>query len=110
MRIIFFGTPYFAATILQALVARGIEIAAIVIRPDKPKGRSLKLEAPAVKIEALKLLPHVPILQPLKCSAPEVIQELKAFNADLFVVVAFGEIISQTLLDVPPLGCINVHG
>ncbi|MBS0654658.1 MAG: methionyl-tRNA formyltransferase [Verrucomicrobia bacterium] len=109
MRIVFFGTPEFAATILHKLIEANINIVAIVTKPDKPKGRSLKLQSPPVKELAEKLLPGVPIFQPERGSSPESIEVLKALQADLFVVVAYGEIISQDLLDVPKRGCINVH-
>lgn len=109
VRIVFFGTPGFSAKILKELVQAGHQIVAIVTKPDKPKGRSLHLQPPYVKIEAERLLPKVSIFQPAKCSTPEMVDTLKTFQADLFVVVAFGEIISQAILDIPKLGCINVH-
>src|SRR5438445_6145 len=109
MKVIFFGTPLFAATHLEALVKQGIEIVAVVTKPDKPQGRNLLLQSPPVKTVAVKLLPNVPIFQPEKCSTPEFVEILKAFNADLYVVVAYGEIIKQQALDLPRLGCINVH-
>jgi methionyl-tRNA formyltransferase len=109
MKCIFFGTPEFASAILEKLVQAGIQFAAVVTRPDTPQGRLRKLTAPAVKQTALKILPDVPILQPVKCSSPESIQELKRVHADLFIVAAYGEILSQAVLDIPPKGCINVH-
>ena len=109
MRIVFFGTPTFAETILNTLIDHKIDIVAVVTRPDKPKGRSKKLKPPPVKACAQKRLPAVPLHQPTKASTPEFAETLKALNADLFVVVAYGEIIKQFLLDIPPLGCINVH-
>ncbi len=108
MRVVFFGTPEFAATVLQAIFSE-CEIVAIVTRPDTPQGRSQKLQPPAVKQKATEILPHIPLLQPLKCSTPEQIEILKSYDADLFIVVAYGEILSQALLDVPKLGCINLH-
>lgn len=109
MKVIFFGTPEFAAHILEALVQAKVTIAAIVTKPDKPQGRSLKMTPPAVKQLAERLLPDVPIFQPEKCSTPESIEQLKTIGADLYVVVAYGEILSQALLDVPKFGAINVH-
>lgn len=109
MKIVFFGTPDFAATILEKLIANGIEVVAIVTRPDRPQGRSLKVQASAVKVKASKLLPSCPIFQPEKCSTDEFVKVLQGIQADLYVVVAFGEIVSQQVLDLPPLGCINVH-
>ena len=109
MKIVFFGTPVFAARHLEALVEQGIEVVAVVTKPDKPQGRNLVLQAPPVKTVAEKLLPQVPVFQPEKCSTPEFVEVLKAFQADLYVVVAYGEIIKQAVLDLPPLGSINVH-
>jgi methionyl-tRNA formyltransferase len=109
MKCIFFGTPEFAASILEKLHEAKIQIVAIVTRPDTPQGRSLMLSPPAVKRAASSLFKDVPLLQPSKSSSPEFIEILKSFGADLFIVVAYGEIVSQTLLDIPPKGCINVH-
>ncbi|HPE85149.1 MAG: methionyl-tRNA formyltransferase [Chlamydiia bacterium] len=109
MRVVFFGTPTYAEHILSYLIDSKIEIVAIVTRPDKPKGRARKMQSPPVKLLAQKLLPNVPIFQPSKASTPEFTQTLQEIKADLFVVVAYGEIIKQFLLDIPPLGCINVH-
>ena len=109
MRIIFFGTPPIAADIFKALLEQGVEVAAIVTKPDRPKGRSGTLIPPAVKLLAQEILPDVPLYQPPKVSTEEYAQILEEFNADLFVVVAYGEIISQRLLDIPSKGCINVH-
>ena len=109
MKIIFFGTPEFASRHLEALVQSGMNIVACVTKPDKPQGRNLRLAPPDVKVVSEKLLPHVPIFQPEKCSTPEFAELLRSFDADLFVVVAYGEIIKQHVLDIPKLGCINVH-
>ncbi|MCB1149226.1 MAG: methionyl-tRNA formyltransferase, partial [Chlamydiia bacterium] len=109
MRIVFFGTPDFASQILRFLVAENQEIVGVVTRTDKPKGRSLQLAPPPVKEAALELLPNVSLYQPLKASTPEFIDRMRALNPDLFVVVAYGEIMSQELLDVPKIACINIH-
>jgi methionyl-tRNA formyltransferase len=109
MRIIFFGTPEFAATVLEELVKAKVDIVAIVTKPDKPQGRSLTLQPTSVKETAQKLLPEVPLFQPLKCSTPENIEVIKQFRPDLFVVVAYGEIMSQALLDAATWGGINIH-
>jgi len=109
MKVIFFGTPDFAAEHLKILVEKGVEVLAVVTKPDKPQGRSLKMQPAAVKVMAEKILPHTPLFQPEKCSSPEFIEVLKQFPADLYVVVAYGEIIKQQVIDLPPLGCINVH-
>lgn len=113
MRIVFFGTPQFAANILQTLieksVSQAIQIVGIVTRSDKPKGRSSDLIAPPVKQIALAHLPEVPLFQPVKASDPEFIKKLGELQADLFVVVAYGQILRQSVLDLPSKGCINVH-
>lgn len=109
MKIVFFGTPEFAAKHLERLVSEKIDIVAIVTKPDKPQGRSQKLQPTPVKILAQKRIPHVPLFQPEKCSTAEFTEVLKGFQADLYVVVAYGEIIKQAVLDLPTFGCINVH-
>ena len=109
MKIIFFGTPDFAANMLDDLVRANVEVVAIVTKPDKPQGRSSKLVPTRVKAKAHDLLPHIPVYQPEKCSTPEFVSILQSFAADLYVVVAYGEILRQEVLDIPPLGCINVH-
>ena len=108
-RIVFFGTPSFAAAVLQFLLDRGVQIAAVVTQPDKPKGRSLQLGTSPVKSLLLQQALEIPLLQPEKASDPQFLEKLASFKADLFVVVAYGQILSQKLLDIPPLGCINVH-
>lgn len=107
MKIIFFGTPPFSATVLEYLLSHGHNIVAVVTKPDRPKGRSNAPQPSAVKQLALKH--HLPLLQPLKSSSPEGAKELEAFDADLFIVVAYSEILKENLLSMPRLGCINVH-
>lgn len=109
MRIVFFGTPVWAASILDAMIDHRSVIVGIVTKPDTPKGRSSKLLPPPVKKVALDRLKNVPLFQPERISTPEYCEKLAALRADLFVVVAYGEIISQALLDLPIMGCINVH-
>ena len=109
MKIVFFGTPDIAAKLLETLVKKKIEIVGVVTKPDTAKKRSNKPIASEVKAKTLELLPNTTILQPIKCSQDETKQALEKLQADLFVVAAFGEIISQDILDIPPLGCINVH-
>lgn len=109
MKIIFFGTPPFAANLLKFLLENGKTISAIITKPDKPQGRSQKPLFPAVKEFALSHAPEIPLFQPEIVSTAEFLPILEAFNADLFVVVAYGEIIKQSLLDMPRLGCVNVH-
>lgn len=105
MRIIFMGTPDFAVPALDAIKS---SVVAVVTQPDRPKGRGHKLQPPPVKIFAEEN--NLPVLQPLKVRAPEVIEQIAEFKPDLIVVVAFGQILPQKLLDVPKFGCINVHG
>lgn len=106
-RLLFFGTPAFAAEQLEELIARGATIAGVVSKPDRPQGRSLRLEPTAVKQVALRHA--LPLFQPEKASSPEFLEQFKALEADLFVVVAYGEIIKSHLLEMPALGCINLH-
>src|SRR5262249_36053283 len=107
--IVFFGTPSFAAEILHSLIEHKVPIVAIVTQPDRPKGRSLQVIPSEVKTIAEQHLPDVPIFQPEKASNAAFLAELKALPADLYVVVAFGQILPQSLLDIPKLGCINIH-
>lgn len=108
MRIVYFGTPQLAAEMLKAVAgAPGAELVAVVTQPDRPRGRSKKLLAAPVKECAQALA--LPVLQPERASTPEFTEQLRALNADLFVVVAYGEILRQDLLDVPSIACINVH-
>lgn len=107
MKIIYFGTPEFAAEVLRYLLDHGVQVAAIVTQPDRPKGRSLQLTASPVKTIALEK--NIPLFQPEKASNEAFLQQLATFEADLFVVVVYGQILSQKLLDIPPLGSINVH-
>ncbi|GAB4226153.1 MAG: methionyl-tRNA formyltransferase [Chlamydiales bacterium] len=107
MKIVFFGTPNFAANTLQFLLDHAIPIKAVVTKPDKARGRSKILQPTPVKVVANEH--YLPIHQPEKASDPEFARILERYQADLFVVVAYGEIISQQLIDMPKLGCINVH-
>ena len=110
MKIVFFGTPVFASCVLKALVdSNSHEIVAIVTKPDKPQGRNLQPQKTSVKEIAEKILPNVPLFQPTKCSSSDFIPILQQFSADIFVVVAYGEIVSQAILDLPKYGCINIH-
>lgn len=109
MRIVFFGTSSFAAKVLAELIENHYEIVAVVTRPDRLKGRHLQVSSPPVKETAHKLLPALPIFQPEKASLPEFASVLQTFNADLFIVVAYGEIIRKNLLEMPKKGCVNIH-
>lgn len=107
MKIVFMGTPDFAVGALEALIEAGHEITAVVTQPDKPKGRSKELQFPPVKECAVK---HgIPVFQPQKIKTPENIKELKKYPADIYIVAAFGQILSREILDTPKYGCINIH-
>ena len=108
MKIIFAGTPDFAVPSLQMLLASKHEVCAVYTQPDRPAGRGRHKHASPVKELALKCA--IPVFQPLTLKTDEDLQQLVSFNADLMVVVAYGMILTQALLDVPRLGCINVHG
>lgn len=109
MNIIFFGTPAFAADVLDYLLKHGVKIQAVITKPDKPQGRSGTPVPTPVKVCALSQHPPLPVFQPAIVSDLEFAPILQTFNSDLFVVVAYGEIIKQHLLDMPRLGCINLH-
>lgn len=107
MKIVFMGTPDFAVGALEALIGAGHEITAVVTQPDKPKGRSKELQFPPVKECAAK---HgIPVLQPRRIKTPEAIEELKKYPADVYIVAAFGQFLSQEILDMPKYGCLNIH-
>ena len=108
MRVIFMGTPDFAVPSLQALLDHGYEVCAVYTQPDKPKGRGHKLQPPPVK--ELALTREIPVLQPATLRSGEVQEEIRQCNADVIVVVAYGKILPKAVLDMPRLGCINVHG
>lgn len=107
MKIVFMGTPDFAVGALEALIGAGHEITAVVTQPDKPKGRSGQLQPSPVKECALKY--GIPVFQPKRIKTPEAVSQLKEFEADVYVVAAFGQILSQEILDIPKYGCLNIH-
>ena len=107
MRIVFMGTPDFAVPTLTALIEGGHEVVAVVTQPDKPKGRGGKMQYTPVKEAALAR--DIPVYQPKKIREPECIEELKKYNADIMVVIAFGQILPKEILQMTPYGCINVH-
>ncbi|WP_274025882.1 methionyl-tRNA formyltransferase [Vibrio parahaemolyticus] len=108
LRIVFAGTPDFAARHLAALLSSEHEVIAVYTNPDRPAGRGKKLAAPPVKQLALEH--NIPVYQPESFKSDEAKQELADLNADLMVVVAYGMLLPQAVLDTPKLGCINVHG
>ncbi len=108
MRIIFMGTPEFAVPSLEALFRGGHEVVGVVTQPDRPKGRGQRMVASPVK--QLAQAQGIPILQPEKMKSPELLQALTAWRPDVIAVTAFGRILPKSILDLPPGGCVNVHG
>ena len=107
MKIIFMGTPDFSVGPLEALIEAGHEILLVVTQPDKKKGRGKEVQFPPVKECALK---HgIEVFQPVKIKTEESVNKLKEYDADVFVVVAFGQLLSQEILDMPKYSCINIH-
>lgn len=107
MRIVFMGTPDFAVKTLEKIIENGYDIVAVVTQPDKPKGRDKKLSPPPVKECALKH--NLTVLQPQRARDEAFVQELKRYNPDAIVVVAFGQILPESILHMTKYGCINVH-
>jgi methionyl-tRNA formyltransferase len=108
MRLVFMGTPDFAAASLEALLRSGDSIVGIVTQPDRPKGRGQTLTPSPVKLLAQR--EQIPILQPVKMKDPEFLHALAGWKPDLITVAAFGRILPSMILSLPPSGCINVHG
>ena len=107
MRVIFMGTPDFSVGTLEALIAAGHDVCLAVTQPDKPKGRGKEMQFPPVKKMAIK---HgIPVYQPRKIREPECVETFRKYNADVMVVIAFGQILPGTILEMTPYGCINVH-
>ena len=107
LRVVFMGTPSFAIPSLEALIKAGHEVVAVVTQPDKPRGRGMEKGASPVKAAALKH--KIPVLEPVRLKDAEFIERLKALRSDLIVVVAYGKILPEEVLKIPPAGCINVH-
>ena len=108
LRIIFMGTPDFAAQTLKALIDGPDEVVAVVTQPDRAKGRGKKISPPPVKVVAETA--DIPVLQPTKIKTEEFYNGLVSYHPDLIVVTAYGRILPKSLLELAPLGCINVHG
>jgi len=107
LRLIFMGTPDFSVPTLLELVAHGHEVVAVYTRAPKPGGRGMKLQATPVEVEARRL--GIPVLTPKTLRTPEALEEFRAHDADAAVVVAYGMILPQAILDAPKLGCYNLH-
>ena len=107
MKVIFMGTPDFSVGTLEALIEAGHEVVLAVTQPDKPKGRGGKMQYTPVKEAALA---HgIPVFQPVKIREAQAVEELRKYNADIMVVIAFGQILPKEILEMTPYGCINVH-
>lgn len=107
IRTVFMGTPEFALATLEGLIAAGLDLVGVYTQPDRPSGRGKQLTAPPVK--QLAVAKGIPVFQPLKLRLPEVVAQLQELAPDLIVVVAYGQILPKSVLDIPRYGCINVH-
>ena len=107
MRILFWGTPEFAAPPLRALIGEGFDVVGVVTQPDKPKGRSRTITAPPVKQIAAE--EEIPVFQPKNARDPELFEALKGVKPDISIVVAYGHILPQRIIDLPPMGTLNIH-
>ncbi len=107
MRVVFMGTPDIAATCLEKIIADGFEVVGVYTQPDRPKNRGMKLAFSPVKEVALAN--DLPVFQPENFREEETVEQLRALRPDVVAVVAYGRILPQSVLDVPPKGCINIH-
>ncbi len=107
MKVVFMGTPDIAATCLKRILDDGFQVVGVYTQPDRPKGRGMKLVASAVKELALQR--NIPVFQPENFREDETVQQLRDLQPDVVAVVAYGRILPQRVLDIPPRGCINIH-
>ncbi|HMI55905.1 MAG TPA: methionyl-tRNA formyltransferase, partial [Gemmatimonadaceae bacterium] len=107
MRVVFWGTPEFAAPALRALVGEGFEVVGVVTQPDKPQGRSRRISPSPVKQIALD--EEIPLFQPKNARDPELFGKLESLEPDVSAVVAYGHILPQRIIDLPKLGTVNIH-
>ncbi|MBO5836810.1 MAG: methionyl-tRNA formyltransferase [Oscillospiraceae bacterium] len=107
MRVVFMGTPDIAATCLEKIIADGFQVVGVYTQPDRPKNRGMKLAFSPVKEVALAH--EIPVYQPENFKDPETVQTLADLQPDVVAVVAYGRILPQSVLDIPPKGCINIH-
>lgn len=107
MKLVFMGTPDFAAGALKAIVEAGHQVSAVVTQPDRPKGRGKEVQFSPVKEYALSQ--GLPVFQPTRIKTPEAVEELKKYEAEVYVVAAFGQILSSQILHMPKYGCLNIH-
>lgn len=107
MKIVYMGTPDFAVAPLEALIQAGHQVTAVVTQPDKQRGRGKEVQMTPVKECALK---HgIPVFQPIKIKEKEAVDRLRGYPADIFVIAAFGQLLSEEILKMPPFGCVNIH-
>lgn len=107
MKIVYMGTPDFAVAPLEAIIKAGHQVSAVVTQPDKQKGRGKEVQMTPVKECALKY--GIPVFQPVRIKEPEAVCRLREYPADIFVVAAFGQILSEEILNMPKFGCVNIH-
>lgn len=107
MKLVYMGTPDFAVGPLEAIIRAGHEVSAVVTQPDKQKGRGREVQMSPVKKCALKY--GIPVFQPVKIREEDSIRQLSLYPADIFVVAAFGQLLPEKILNMPRLGCINIH-
>ena len=107
MRVLFWGTPEFAAPPLRALIGEGFEVVGVVTQPDKPQGRSRAITPPPVKKIAAE--EEIPVFQPKNARDPELLEKLKVVKPDISIVVAYGHILPQKIIDLPGMGTLNIH-
>jgi methionyl-tRNA formyltransferase len=107
VRVLFWGTPEFAAPPLRALIGEGFEVIGVVTQPDKPQGRSRTIIPPPVKQIAAE--EEIPVFQPKNARDPELFEKLKGLKSDISIVVAYGHILPQRIIDLPPMGTLNIH-
>lgn len=107
MKVVYMGTPDFAVGALESIIEAGHEVVLVVTQPDKPKGRGKEMQMTPVKQCAVKH--DIPVFQPVKIKEKEAVDYLKTFEADIFVVAAFGQILSSEILHMPKFGCVNIH-
>lgn len=107
MNIVFMGTPDYAVSALEAVIKAGHRVTAVVTQPDKPKGRGKEIQMPPVKECAVAY--GIPVFQPVRIKDAEAVETLRGYEADIFVVAAFGQILSEEILTMPKYGCVNIH-
>ena len=107
MKIVYMGTPDFAVAPLEAIIQAGHEVTAVVTQPDKQKGRGKEVQMTPVKECAIKH--NIPVFQPVKIKEAEAVKQLSQYEADIFVVAAFGQFLSEEILNMPKFGCVNIH-